>query len=414
MRPWIPAWIVLLGLTLALGTGHARPQGSEDEARTYFFAGLQAYKAGQFLAAGQAFIEARKLSKKPEVSFSIAQAFRRQFQIDHKPRNVRVAVWYYRQYLSEVKQGGRRLDAVRGLSELMPHVTELGIEEVGPPPELQFATSLMVSTPTPGAVVSFDGGPPLAVGQSHEITPGPHQAVVTARGFHSEARQLMALEGRLVAIDIRLREQPARLEVVGADGAEVSVDGRPYGVAPLPRPVELASGRHFVAITERGHEPHAEELALEPGEAARLDVSLERTDQRVGAQVVLGIGATALAASGALAIAALAIESQATTIRDAQLSGPITEDERVEYNDAVGQRDRLVIAAGATGGAGAALVVTGLFLYLLDQPLVSASPTGDSGPAEPPPDDEPSSGIDLLAGPVLTPHVVGARVTGHF
>ncbi len=409
------ALAVLLGLAVAFGSDRAPAQESaKEEARIYFNAGVQAYKAGQFLAAGQAFIEARKLYPRPELSFSIAQAFRRQFQIDHQPRQLRVAVWYYRQYLAEVKKGGRRLEAVRGLSELTPHLAALGVEDVGPPPEVRFATSLMVTSPTLGAVVSVDDGPPAAAGLSQEVEPGPHVAVVMATGHYPEKRKLEARDGQMVALDVRLREKPALLNVVGTDGAEVAVDGRSSGELPLPRPLELDAGRHFVTVTATGHQPFAHELGLQPGTSTTVDISLPMTDQRVAAYAVLATAAAAVAAGGALAAVALVEQGEAMSIADAYEAGPIEETQRLEHNDAVSRRDDFALASGITTGAGAALTVTGLFLLLLDRPAVSLPPAPDPPPAKPAGDQQPGPDIDLLAGPLLEPGLLGWGLMGWF
>ncbi len=403
------------GLALLLGAARSSAQGAEAEAKTFFQAGLQAYTAGQFLTAGHAFLGARKRVKLPELTFSVAQAFRRQFQVDHKSRHLQIAIAHYERYLKEVRTGGRRLEAVRELSELRPYLAELGIEE----PQLstddvEVATSLLVSSSTPGAVVILDGGSPAAVPLSRPVKPGRHQVVVMASGYFSETQEVSVEQGRLLPLRVPLRPKPALLDVVGADGAEVTVDGRRAGTVPLQRPIELAAGDHFVTVTDRGHKPYGREIGFDSGASTTLTVALPDTSQRVASYWVLGSAAGAFASAAVLAGLAYGKDGDAMSIRDAQEGGTITLQQRDEHNEALASRDDFVVAAAITAGAGAALTVTGLFVYLLDDPTV-LPPPGWSEDSERPDRREPREpGIEVLGSPVLGPGLLGVGLTARF
>lgn len=407
------AQAALLGVALLLGADPAEAQGSKQESKEYFKVAVKSYRSGQFLAAGQAFVEAHKLFPRPEIAFSIGQAFRRQFQIDDVPRHLQVAVFYYRQYLAEVKKGGRRLEAVRGLSELTPHMARLGVEEMTRPPDVAVATSITISSIS-GAVVVLDDGPPRAVPFSREVESGPHKVVVMATGYRTEERQVPVAEGRLVALDVPLQSEPALLTVAGAEGAEVTVDGRTSGTTPLPRPLPLSAGPHFVTVTADGHRPYAEELRLERGATTSVTVSLPETDQRVAAHTMLGLGLGGIAAGAVLVVVAELKESEAESVREAQAIGTITEAQRIEHNEAVAERDDFALAAGITAAAGAGLAVTSLFLYLIDQPKVAPPADDGAKPGEPERDDEAEPDLELLAAPVLHPGMLGVGVGGRF
>jgi hypothetical protein len=190
------------------------------------------------------------------------------------------------------------------------------------------------------------------------------------------------------------------------------VDGRSLGTAPFARPLELSPGHHYVAVTEGGHKAYANELSFDHGATTKLTLDLPQTDQRTAAYVVLGTAAGAYVATGVLAGLAFTVQSDANGIGDEQAAGPITEDQRLEHNAALGTRDDLVTAAFITAGAGSAVAITGLLLYLFDQPDVKAPParvdeSEDEGPAT-----EPEPGLDVLAAPVLAPGIMGlsARV----
>ncbi len=405
---------LLLALVVAVLLGGARPSLAdtpEARAREYFNVGVQAYNAGQFLAAGQAFIEARKLVDKSALLFSIGQAFRRQFMVDQKNAYLRLAVDHYRKYLDAVKTGGRRLQAAQALSELAPYIAAME-QEGGGSEAVVFSTRLMLSSPTPGAVVTLDGGAVHEAPLSQEVKPGRHKVVVQAPGYFPEERELEAVEGGLVALDVPLKGKPALFTVDGADGAEVTVDGRSLGTAPFARPLELSPGHHYVAVTEGGYKAYASELAFEHGATTKLTLDLPQTNQRKASYVVLGTAVGAYVATGVLVGLAYKHQGDANDIADAQAAGTITEEQRLDHNTAVGARDDLATAAFITLGAGSAVAITGLLLYLLDQPDVKPPPVRLDEPSDEGPATEPEPGLDVLAAPVLGPGIFGlsARV----
>ncbi len=399
--------LLFLAVTSALLVSGPRPSfADEAKAKEYFSAGVQSYTAGQFLAAGQAFMEAYKLADKPLLLFSIGQAFRRQFMVDQKNAHLKVAVDHYRKYLDLVKVGGKRLESAQALSDLAPYIAAMEREGAGVE-ALTFATTVTISSPTPGAVVTLDGGQVHRAPLTQEVKPGQHKVLIQAPGYVSEERVVDAVDGRLVALDVPLEGMPALLAVEGAEGAEVSVDGRVLGEAPFGRPMELTPGRHYVSVTETGHKAYADELSFDNGATTKLTLDLPQTNQRTASYIVLGTAAGAYVATGVLVGLAFKVEGDATEIGDAQEAGTITEDQRLDHNAAVGTRDDLATAAIITAGAGTAVAITGLLLYLFDEPDVKPPPArvdepDDESATEP---DEP--GVDVLAAPILAPGIYG-------
>lgn len=76
-------------------------------AERHFHAGERAYKAQNFGAAAANFEEAYKALPLPEIAFSAAQAYRRQYRVEPKLEHARRSVELYRVYLDQVKTGGR-------------------------------------------------------------------------------------------------------------------------------------------------------------------------------------------------------------------------------------------------------------------------------------------------------------------
>ncbi|MFT3767292.1 MAG: PEGA domain-containing protein [Minicystis sp.] len=360
-------------LLIALAPATAGAQADVEQARIYYDAGAQAYNAGRYDAAVEALAAAYALAPRPQVLFSLAQAERRQFTAGRDPRLLRDAVAHFRRYLAEVPVGGRRADAVEAIAELEAAGARLDPQAAAVGAR-QKATRLMITAPTKGAQVTLDGVAHAEVPVLETVTPGPHKVRVSAPGYFDEDREVTALDGELVPVEITLRERPSFLAVAAPAGSTVTVDGRSYGEAPFAGALELAPGAHLVAVTRRGHEPHVATLDVQRGETATLRVTLRRTPQRRVAYVVLGAGAAALAGSGVLAAGTLHQEGVAKGILDQAHRANLTAARLDDYNGALATRDRLRTASLASLGIAGALVVTGLGLYLFDDPRPSVAP----------------------------------------
>ncbi len=409
------ACAAVLALAAALGAGRGARAADDpaaiEQAKTYFDAGAQAYEAGRFGAAIQAFQQAYALAPRPAILFSMAQAERKAWYVDRRPDDLRHALAHYRAYLDQVPTGGRRGDAADGIAELEPVLARLSPQEAGAgaggaAPEQR--TRLMVTSPTPGARASLDGGPAGEVPVIDEVTPGRHHVRVAAEGFFDEERDALAAQGSLAAIDVALRERPATLVVNLAASAVVSVDGRTVGSTPLAAPIELPAGPHLVAVTRNGSRAFSREVVLERGKAATLDVQLESSGQRKLAWVTLGAAGAALVAGGTFAGVALVEQGNAQGIYAQEQQGNITSSQRDQYDSDASARDRWRTVSIATLGAGAGLLALGGVLWLFDEPRVeSPAPSPLRTPEAP---RKPRTELGVL--PRLAPGGAGLVVGG--
>ena len=74
-----------IGLTLLFATAKAGADTTSlklVQASDFFDAGAQAYKAGQYAVAAEAFLKANDLSPSPSLLFSAAQALRKQYLVE--------------------------------------------------------------------------------------------------------------------------------------------------------------------------------------------------------------------------------------------------------------------------------------------------------------------------------------------
>jgi hypothetical protein len=399
-----------LALALVLLMGQARAQSPEkvEQAKALFNAGAQAYSVGQFVAAIQAFDEAYKITPRPAILFSLAQAERRQYAVDHDAKRLERAVSGFRKYIGEVSQGGRRADAVAALGELEPVLEKEKAKgaTTGPTTEPAKVTArLMVTSPTNGAKVSVDNASGSEAPFIGEVKPGNHTVLVTAAGHDPEKRDIKVLEGGLVALDLPLKEKPALLTIDAPAGADITVDGRLVGVAPLSSPVSLTHGRHFVAIMKTGAVAYTRDVDVSRGETTKIAPELSTSAQRKIAWIVIGTSVVALAAGGVFTGLSFDRENKAQGVLDEREKGNVTTARLDDYEQYRSDRDRFRTWSIATLGAGAALGITGVLLYAIDRP---STPMRDAAPADKGPTPSKTTPVEVAAAPLITPTVMGA------
>jgi len=396
-----------------------KDKAADEQAKALFNAGAQAYAAGRYTAAVQAFQGAYKKAPRPAILFSMAQAYRRQYVIDKKPENLQEAIRNYRLYLDQVPQGGRRADAASALSELEVIVQRLGVSDTaaaGPGPtsaEAKGKTRVTVTSPTPGARVSLDGRPAVEVPLLEEVTPGKHKVSITAPGYVAIEREIMAVEEDLVALDQELHEKPARLEIKAPSGAQLAIDGRFVGTLPMPL-VDVAPGKRFVAITTNGYKPFTREFDLRRGQSQRVEAEMSRTTQRKISYAFFAASGVTAVAGMALMFGALGEHGQAQQIADARAKNGITSAQFAKFRDHVDRRDLYRDSAVILLGTGAVLGFGGFVFYAFDQPAQPLPPARSD--TKPSPTNAPTQGpsIEIAAAPVLSPGFAGAGLVGRF
>lgn len=389
--------------------------GTVKEAKTYYDAGSAAYERGDFDAAVQAFLEAQRRVEKPPVLFAIAQAFRRKYYVDKSTDSLQHALEYYRRYLTADARGARAADASQALAELGPAEERLLADPNRNAPSQAAAsdpkTRIAISSAAEGADISIDGEVPRAAPVLREVKPGKHTVVVRARGYVDETRELVAVEGSLVAFDIVLRDRPATFEVRGEAGARIEIDGR-LSQQGASRTFSVAPGRHLVAVSRPGHEPYVREITFVRGEHKKLQVELKTTSRRRISNGFLIAGGVSLVGAGVLGLVALERDGAAADLRDARNTRNITEAERSDYESARGARNDFALAAGLAGGAAMVLGGLGLALHIFDDPSRNA-PTLDSDAQEAPRKDTTRS-VELGFAPWALPGGGGGALGGRF
>lgn len=402
-----------LSLSLALWGASA---AAGDEARTYFDIGAKAYQAGRYLDAAQAFDEAYRRSTRPGLLFSLGQAHRMEYFARNDPARLRDAIRYYEEYLAKEPQGKRVVEATEALSKLKPLAAASGEKPDAPAaPAPPSKPRVMISSPTPGVKVTFDG---RAVSHPfiQEVEPGKHKVVLSAPGFEEHVREFV-VDAKTGAppLDIPLEERPALLVIQAPDGAEVAIDGRLQGVTPLP-PLPVESGRHFVSVTMNGKKAFSQSVSMGRGQRMTLQASLESTGQRTASWVLMGIGTGGLVAGGVLGALALNEQSKAEDLMAATKdTGSQAPNTIARYNQLRDSRDDYRMGAVITAAAGAGVATLGLMLYAFDPAKAPLPPAEDAVPGRPKGPGGPAApSMEIGAAPLWAPGFGGARLIGRF
>lgn len=390
------AGLLIFSLAGAARAQHARePAPDKAAAGDFFDAGAQAYRAGQYLVAAEAFLRANEIAPSPALLFSAAQAYRRQFLAEPAGPTLRRAIGLYRDYLRTDKAPKRREDAMQALAALTPFEARYlaapgGDGEAEPPRDT--STRLLLSTSAEVAEISVDDGPFLVAPATVKVKPGPHQVRIRAAGYTDEQIAVQAIDHELVPRHVTLHPVPAHLSVTGTSGAAVSIDGTLRAKLPLRSPLPVDPGAHFVTVTMTGHKPVGVVVDLARNGSAHVAADLDPTRQRIAAWATIAAGGAGAVATGVLGALALKRQGQAASIADAREAAPIDVAQRDQYNAALKARDNLARAALITGGVSAVTLIAGFGLFAVDRPEIA------------PPDDlrlrapRPGPKVDLEVG----------------
>jgi PEGA domain-containing protein len=370
VRASIAAWLVIAAPPVE--PDPERPltpiaEHDETRAREEWTKGAAAFEAGRLDEAIEHFEQTYRYSGRPGPLFSLGQAHRHLWEQHKDDRQRRLAIKRFQQYLDVDPEGRRKLEAEKWITLLQ---SESELEDLGEPAPI--FTRLGISSRTPGASASIDGGAFAKLPITPDVAPGRHEVVVTAPGFREERRAVEVPEGSTLPVELTLEPVAARLTVRGPLGSELWVDGERVARLPTRGPVVLPPGPHEIGVAQRGRSLFVRELDLDRGEAERVDAKLERTGQRKIALAAVVVGSTATAAS--IVLMALTFDAQRRAKRvardrsDGDGIGEAPFDHGLQIAD---RRDALRTAALATGVTGLTVLATGIVLWLTDRPPTS-------------------------------------------
>lgn len=110
---------------------------------------------------------------------------------------------------------------------------------------------------------------------SRNVLPGAHRLIIDTEGFDKDTSEVTFVLGQSVKVTRTLKEKPSALTLTSShDGAQVTLDGAPLGVAPLTR--DVAAGEHQVELSLAGYLPTTRTFTARRGAPVALAVTLDR------------------------------------------------------------------------------------------------------------------------------------------
>lgn len=417
--------LAMLTASPALAAAQSKPTPAAlAEARELYQAGVSAYQQNKFAMSVQALDQAYGLVPRVEFRFNAAKALMLQYAQDDDLALLDKAKGYFEQYLSERPDGKGRLEAITGVKEIKMVLAAqprpaVVVEGDAPPVAVAAAPApppattgwLSVTSAAKTATVSIDGSASAPVPFSEELAPGRHTVTVTAAGYRPFETEVDVSLARVTTVPALLEEIPAELSIQADGGADVVLDGRLVGEAPMSQ-MTLPSGAHRIAVGRNGYHVFTERFEVDRAEARTIDVDLEMTGQRVTSWVVIGVGGAVTVV--AIAVAALAAQRQNQAMKLDRLTvgdgaRALTPDERDDYNNFLETRDSLRIAAAAGFGISAISAGVGLLLFSLDEPqLYGAVPSDDPKAVD---DHKNDDAVLELTGAAVVPIDGGAALS---
>lgn len=312
--------------------------------------GVESYQKADYAAAIAAFGEAYRITKRPGLLFSLAQAFRRSYEQTHEPAQLREAVRYYTRYLEASADGVHRTEAASWLQQL--GATENAPLRKQPPTTDGARAQLVIAVNVPNARLTLDGRVILDLPHAADVAPGKHHLEVTADGYARYRQDVDVPPGASLPINISLVRSEARIEVLGLSGSEVLIDGARVGELPSEG-FAVAPGRHGIVVRQRGYYTLRHTVESAAGASQRVELVAAPTARRTASWVLVGAGAAATLAGGVLGYFALRKEADAQSLQDQPGAGPA-------FEQALAARNDLRLAAGVTAGVGGAAGLAGL------------------------------------------------------
>jgi hypothetical protein len=230
----------------------------------------------------------------------------------------------------------------------------------------------MPRTAAAPVVITIDGNPVAPV-TAINVAPGPHAIHVEADGYFTIDRRQEVAQGEYKMIELTLTAKPGKLAIKTDAGAQISLDGRPAGTAPLA-PLDVVAGKHLLAILRDGREPFARELVANRGAELTFDQPLVVTWKRRTASRVVLAGAITGGLFVATSLLAIVEDTRASNLHDTfTMTGNQPLDQRDAFNSDITWRDRGVAGMWTFGTLTAVLGVTAALLYYTDTPTLSGT-----------------------------------------
>jgi hypothetical protein len=265
-----------------------------------------------------------------------------------------------------------------------------------------FLGFLHVRTDVPGATVYVDDKAAGHVGETpwgNVLPTGRHRIWVEKPGYADVERDVDVSIGDKQELALTLERLPFGTLLVKANipAANVSVDGKPAGVAPIE--TRAVPGAHKLLVTAEGMKDYAADAKVEGGRTTKALVRMNPVPSRTSAWVTLGFAVALFAGGGAAGYMAYDLNGELESARN---HGRLADDDpRI--------LEGFLWGLGADVAFGLGAVVSGLCIYyFVRDPLPpSEGKIVDPVDFEKNPAVRTSSRPRLTVAPLLAPETAG-------
>ena len=221
------------------------------------------------------------------------------------------------------------------------------------------------------------------------LTRAASQVVVTCDGYRTLERLLEHPLGTAPTFELRLEALPrsGAVSVTGTPvGAIVRLGGSQIGALPRAARADLPAGSYRIEVSHPGFVPTTTTVRIEAGKTAEVSVTLVAATPvvtnratgpsglSIGAWTTLGLGAAAAGTGIALLVRAAGLASDGDALNEAP---PPDFDAR--FSSARDDFDGSLTAGATLVGLGAAALVGGAVLWLLDDTSTTVVAPGQGG-----------------------------------
>ena len=343
--------LLLLGLWLLL----AWPQEAvaaffgtepEEEAQRLSKAAEEAFQAGNFEAALEAYQEANRLVPHPILDLNIGRVYGE---------------------LDQPEQMALHCKAVLMAQDVPEAVREVAQACFDKASLLLVPPALAVQTIPEGAVIYIDGREMGVTPWHGQLAVGPHQLAFKREDFLRAEHEISLDRGvdRFLSVTLHPVVYESFTLESTPNGAELKEDDVLLGVTPM-RDVQMATGHHRTILYADGYEPFVLPIDLQQGEPLFLSVTMvpsewnRETREMWPFWSLLGGSIATLGAGIGLGIAARDARNEANRIANNAAS----EEDRGRYNGKRDEYQRYSLGADILFVASGAMLTAGLIWWL--------------------------------------------------
>lgn len=335
-------------------------QRDEAAAKRLMDSGKTAFKDERFEDAIELFAEAYRTHPQVTLLYALGSAHRRAYELGGEDEHRRLSIRRYQQYLSEAPEGESANFAQNYLTSLLAE-RDLGLEA-------EVVTRILVSTAAEDATMSVDGAPALPAPGVINVEPGNHELRVVAPGYADFVQRVDVPEGATYQIDAALAGLDGELTIDGPKRAWVELDGKMVGRLPLDGPLRAAPGPHVLTVSKNGYETLHLDIEIQRDGSHSVRAPLDQSNKRIASYFLFGVGTAGLIASGVQFTFALRHQARAAKLEQQRLDSQLSTVEYRRYLEFVDQRNNMRIGTVISGIGGGVLLLTGMILFVNDNP----------------------------------------------